>query len=60
MSKGFKDEILNNLGGQVRCVSSCLSSKRFSTFQIITESIKKIKRIDKSLTSEEIYKDNKD
>jgi hypothetical protein len=38
MSKGFKDEILNNLGTGVRCVSSSISSNQFSTFSIVTES----------------------
>lgn len=36
MSKGFKDEILNNLGGDIRCVSSNVSNNKISTFSVIT------------------------
>lgn len=39
MSKGFKDDILSNLGAGVRCVSSSVSSSRFTTFSIATENL---------------------
>ena len=32
MGKSFKEELLNNLGGGIKCVSSSVSSKRFATF----------------------------
>lgn len=60
MSKAFKNQMLNNLGGQVRCVSSSVSSKRFSTFQIITEKPAKKKKTDTSMAVDYSIKDHKD
>ena len=45
MSKTLKNELLNSFGGQARCVSSSVSSKRFSTFQILTDVVKKNKNL---------------
>jgi hypothetical protein len=34
MSKGFKEEILSGLGGDIRCVSSCYQGRKISTFLV--------------------------
>jgi len=37
MSKGFKDDLLSNLGTGVKCISSSVAGNRFQTFSIETE-----------------------
>jgi hypothetical protein len=41
MGKGFKEELLNNLGGDIRCFSSSYLGRRISTFLISQISTKR-------------------
>lgn len=62
MSKGFKSEILNNLGEGIKCSTSCVANQRITTFSKLSDDIlnkKKAESKSVSNNSNNISKENK-